>query len=770
MKNWMTPLHTLCFMLFALPFITLAQTPFSQDSAVAFLKTISVEIGPRPMGSPNERRAMEFAVERFRRFGLQEAYIMPMMSVEGDALSGSTNTNSGIAVGVLKGTSDRIIVIGGHIDSAGPDIPGTNDDGSGSATVIELARVLSQRKNESTLVFCLFGGEESGLRGSKHFVNQFGRLDKVALMLQIDMTNGSDWLVPLIDARGKSAPKWLVSAAFEEFEELGYSGLSYPTNFFTLSNSLPGGGIGSDHMPFLEKDIPAIDFTSDITDPIHSPQDNFENFKISGLKRSGDLVYKLVERFDGGVPEQKAESCYLVQVGSFLLFVPLWLVGAFNIIAICVAAFSLYQIRKVRTEVDRNARPKIPGLKLFLILLIIQTFVWCSELVVGLLKGARYPWFSEPQGYFILAGLAAMIGIWVGLRMAPRLGLSRDPYRYFLRTAPWLASFVLLFSFSSSKLALYPSVALLCMSLAFLAKKTGVKVLLWLISPYLMYRLFFNEGFFLLARIVPEGTMTASLGFSVFWHVFLVVFFSLWSFPFLLGFAGLYSGASGDLLWLRSFKQRTGIVLAGLGFFACALWLSVRPSYTDLWKQDIRVNGEYDLKSGKGSLFLRSSDYLDGTSVKSGFLDTVLSGWSREFRIPVADSLDEPWLNIARKFETTKVDSSTRFDVLTTITLKHRPLSITLTYSSAKHKLRGASSGLTATTTPRTISLRWSAFPGTIILAPVQFTVVGADSVIESIEATFVEPIRPMRVEKKLSAVSTRTVVRHSATVRPFAK
>ncbi len=763
MKNWMTPLHTLCFISFALPFITLAQTPFSQDSAVAFLKTISVEIGPRPMGSPNERRAMEFAVERFRRFGLQEAYIMPMMSVEGDAPAGSTNTNSGIAVGVLKGTSDRIIVIGGHIDSAGPDIPGTNDDGSGSATVIELARVLSQRKNESTLVFCLFGGEESGLRGSKHFVNQFGKLDKVVLMLQIDMTNGSDWLVPLIDARGKNAPKWLVSAAYEEFEKLGYNGLSYPTNFFTLNNSLPGGGIGSDHMPFLEKNIPAIDFTSDITDPIHSPQDNFENFKVAGLKRSGDLVYRLVERFDGGVPEQKAESYYLVQIGSFLLFVPLWLVSAFNVIAILVAAFSLYQTRKARFEVDRNSRPKIPGLKLFLILLIIQTFVWSSELVVGLLKGTRYPWFSDPQGYFILAGLAATIGIWVGLQMAPRLGLSRDPYRYFLRTTLWLGSFVLLFSFSSSKLAFYPSVALLCTSLAFLAKKTGVKVFLWLISPYLMYRLFFNEGFFLLARTVPEGTMTTGLGFSVFWHVLLIVFFSLWSYPSFLGFAGLYSGASGDLFWLRAFKQRMGIMLAGLGFFACTLWLSSRPSYTDLWKQAIRVNGEYDLKSAKGRFFVRSSDYLDGTSVKSGSVDTVFSWWIRESKIPGTDSLAEPWINITRKIRTTKVDSSTRFDVLTNITLKHRPLSITLTYSSSKRQLRDASSGLTATMTPRTISLRWSAFPGAIILAPVQFTVVGADSVTESIEATFVEPPVPLRVEKQMSIVSFRTIVRSSA-------
>ena len=260
--------------------------------------------------------------------------------------------------------------------------------------------------------------------------------------------------------------------------------------------------------------------------------------------------------------------------------------------------------------------------------------------------------------------------------------------------------------------------------------------------------------------------MTTGLGFSVFWHVFLVVFFSIWSYPFLLGFAGLYSGASGDLLWLRAFKQRTGIVLAGLGFLVCALWLGTKPSYTDLWKQDIRVNGEYDLKSGKGRLYVRSSDYLDGTSVKSGSLDTVLSGWSRESKISGVDSLDKPWINIARRIETTKVDSSTRFDVLTTITLKHRPLSITLTYSSSKHQLRGASSGLTSTSTPRTISLRWSSFPGPKILAPFQFTVVGADSVTESIEATFVEPPVPLRIEKQMSAVIARTVIRSSTIVK----
>jgi hypothetical protein len=184
------------------------------------------------------------------------------------------------------------------------------------------------------------------------------------------------------------------------------------------------------------------------------------------------------------------------------------------------------------------------------------------------------------------------------------------------------------------------------------------------------------------------------------------------------------------------------------------------------------VNGEYDLKSAKGSIFVRSSDYLGGTNVKSGSIDTVLTGWSRESRIHGADSLDEPWINIQRRIETTKVDSSTRFDILTSITLKHRPLSIMLTYSSSKHQLRGASSRLTATTTPRTISLRWSSFPGPDILAPLQFTVVGADSITESLEATFVEPPVPLRVEKQMSTVSFRTIVRSSTVVNAarFAK
>jgi Zn-dependent M28 family amino/carboxypeptidase len=75
---------------------------------------------------------------------------------------------------IQKGTTDpnRVIVISGHIDSrvndvmnATADAPGANDDGSGTAAVIEAARVLSKHKFPATLVFAVLSGEEQGLYG-----------------------------------------------------------------------------------------------------------------------------------------------------------------------------------------------------------------------------------------------------------------------------------------------------------------------------------------------------------------------------------------------------------------------------------------------------------------------------------------------------------------------------------------------------------------------------------------------------------------------------
>jgi Zn-dependent M28 family amino/carboxypeptidase len=82
---------------------------------------------------------------------------------------------------VLKGTTDpnRIYVVSGHYDSmctsptdAKCDAPGANDDASGTAVSIELARVMSKRKYDATIVFMAVPGEEQGLLGATYYAEQ----------------------------------------------------------------------------------------------------------------------------------------------------------------------------------------------------------------------------------------------------------------------------------------------------------------------------------------------------------------------------------------------------------------------------------------------------------------------------------------------------------------------------------------------------------------------------------------------------------------------
>ncbi|MCD9185806.1 MAG: M28 family metallopeptidase [Pyrinomonadaceae bacterium] len=90
-------------------------------------------------------------------------------------------TNLTNVVATLKGTGDptRVYVVSGHYDSmctspsdAKCDAPGANDDASGTAAVIELARVMSKRKFDATIIFMTVAGEEQGLLGAAYFAEQ----------------------------------------------------------------------------------------------------------------------------------------------------------------------------------------------------------------------------------------------------------------------------------------------------------------------------------------------------------------------------------------------------------------------------------------------------------------------------------------------------------------------------------------------------------------------------------------------------------------------
>ncbi len=247
---------------------------FNADSAYLSIENLSVTIGPRTMGSEKEKEALNWAVNKFKSFGSDTAYILPFSLANG--ARGKYITKSGTAVGIFKGKTDSSIVIGGHLDSAGPEYPGANDNASGVATVIELARLWSQRPHYYTMVFCGFGGEEVGLHGSKNFVNDFSKIDNVILMVSADMGGTDSDIELMFETDSMQAPKWLVQDAYNADIESGFNHLVYPTHFST-QNNLSSNGSGSDHMSFLNKGIPAIDFTADPNDsPIHTQQDKID--------------------------------------------------------------------------------------------------------------------------------------------------------------------------------------------------------------------------------------------------------------------------------------------------------------------------------------------------------------------------------------------------------------------------------------------------------------------------------------------------------------
>jgi len=100
--------------------------------------------------------------------------VRPSTMVQGERIPVPTKLSNVLAI--QRGTErpNDVVIISGHIDSrvsdvmnATDDAPGANDDGSGSAAVLEAAAVLSQHKFPGTIVYALLSGEEQGLYGGK---------------------------------------------------------------------------------------------------------------------------------------------------------------------------------------------------------------------------------------------------------------------------------------------------------------------------------------------------------------------------------------------------------------------------------------------------------------------------------------------------------------------------------------------------------------------------------------------------------------------------
>lgn len=161
------------------------------------------------------------------------------------------------------------VMLGGHYDSV-PGAPGASDNASGTAAVIEMARVQALRGNPERACFAAFGSEETGLNGSRSFVQSMSAEDKQAMrfMLNFDMVAvGSEWLLigtPSLQEQGRQI-----------MNDMGLS-----TRFIVPL------GFSSDYASFMNAGFPSL-FLHRSDDPLlHTPEDVSNRISIDQLGES----------------------------------------------------------------------------------------------------------------------------------------------------------------------------------------------------------------------------------------------------------------------------------------------------------------------------------------------------------------------------------------------------------------------------------------------------------------------------------------------------
>lgn len=221
-------------------------------------------------------------------------------------------------VATLKGSqpesTDRIYVVSGHYDSmcnsptdAKCDAPGANDDASGTAAVLEMARVMARHEFDATIVFMAVAGEEQSLLGSTYFAEQAKQKNwNVDAMFTNDIignTLGGNGVrdrgnvrvfsegVPSNETPAEATIRRSVggendSASRQLARFIKEIGESYvPQMKVMLVYRRDRYGRGGDHIPFLERGYPAVRFTEVNEEFRHQHQ----NVRVENGVQYGDL-------------------------------------------------------------------------------------------------------------------------------------------------------------------------------------------------------------------------------------------------------------------------------------------------------------------------------------------------------------------------------------------------------------------------------------------------------------------------------------------------
>lgn len=189
---------------------------------------------------------------------------------------------------VIKGKTENVIVIGGHIDHLGKRWAGTykgsDDNASGTAAVLELAESLCElRQLNHTILFYNFNAEEKGLLGSVYAVkNHPIGLDKIKIMFNFDMIGRLNNILYIYGGHRSE----ILKRSEDQLEQ------AYQVSIKT------GDSGGSDHVPYTRASIPYLFFHTGLHPDYHKVTDTPDKINYEGMERIIRLAFDLVLAYD----------------------------------------------------------------------------------------------------------------------------------------------------------------------------------------------------------------------------------------------------------------------------------------------------------------------------------------------------------------------------------------------------------------------------------------------------------------------------------------
>lgn len=299
-----TKISCLCFALL----LMLGAQVNAQDCQANLKKHVyfmaSDSLNGRKAGSPEARQVATYIAQQYAEAGLKPFFEDWYQDF---GISGSLNANCRNVVGWIEGNDEQLknqyIVVGAHYDHLGVKkgqiYNGADDNASGSAAVIEMARWLYLHRSELkySVIFCAFDAEEVGLLGSgalAQILDQKGLIGKVKLMLSIDMVGwyGQSGFLRLAGVNTLDNGRELVQK-FASDENGRWINIR--------AVGLEGSPItATDTEPFARRQVPTLAVTTGLKSPYHKPQDDADLIDYAGMERVTDYLVQLVEALASG--------------------------------------------------------------------------------------------------------------------------------------------------------------------------------------------------------------------------------------------------------------------------------------------------------------------------------------------------------------------------------------------------------------------------------------------------------------------------------------